>query len=46
MRIAETAPPAHQQTDSAWKPATLENGVSIMVPQFIKRRRTSSGWTW
>lgn len=36
VRIAETAPPAHQQADSAWKPATLENGVGITVPQFIK----------
>lgn len=36
VRIAETAPPAHQQVDSNWKTAKLENGVSIMVPQFIK----------
>ncbi len=36
VRIAETAPPAHQQVDSTWKPATLENGASVMVPQFIK----------
>lgn len=36
VRITETAPPAHQQVDSAWKPATLENGVEVMVPQFIK----------
>jgi elongation factor P len=34
--IAETAPPAHQQQDSTWKAAILENGVEIMVPQFIK----------
>ncbi len=36
VRIADTAPPAHQQADSTWKPARLENGVEIMVPQFIK----------
>jgi elongation factor P len=34
--VADTAPPAHQQTDSVWKPARLENGLEIMVPQFIK----------
>lgn len=36
MRIATTAPPVHQQQDNTWKPARLENGVEIMVPQFIK----------
>jgi elongation factor P len=36
VRIAETAPPSHQQVDSVWKPATLESGVEILVPQFIK----------
>ncbi len=35
-RIAETAPPVHAQQDSTWKTALLENGVEIMVPQFIK----------
>jgi elongation factor P len=34
--IADTAPPLHQATDSAWKPARLGNDVEIMVPQFIK----------
>jgi elongation factor P len=34
-RVVETAPPAHSQQDSAWKEATLENGVSIRVPLFI-----------
>lgn len=34
--IADTAPPAHQQSDSAYKPARLANGVDVMVPQFIK----------
>ncbi|MEK7408733.1 MAG: elongation factor P [Acidobacteriota bacterium] len=36
VRIADTAPPVHQQTDSVWKIAVLGNGVEIMVPQFIK----------
>lgn len=36
VRIAATAPPSHQQVDSVWKPARLESGVEIMVPQFIK----------
>lgn len=36
VRIADTAPPTHQQADSAFKPATLLNGVEIMVPQFVK----------
>jgi elongation factor P len=34
-RVAETAAPAHSQQESAWKEATLENGVSIQVPLFI-----------
>ncbi|MCW5983419.1 MAG: hypothetical protein KIT09_35330 [Bryobacteraceae bacterium] len=36
LRVADTAPPAHNQQDSTWKQARLENGVQIMVPQFIK----------
>ena len=36
MRIADTAPPIHQQADNTLKPAKLENGVSVMVPQFVK----------
>ena len=36
VRIGETAPPSHQQVDSVWKPARLESGVEVMVPQFIK----------
>jgi len=36
MRVADTAPPVHQQQDNTWKPARLDNGVEIMVPQFIK----------
>lgn len=34
--VADTAPPMHAQQDSAWKPARLENGAEVMVPQFIK----------
>ncbi|HZU27441.1 MAG TPA: hypothetical protein VFA04_18075 [Bryobacteraceae bacterium] len=36
VRIADTAPAAHQQQDSTLKPARLENGVEIMVPQFVR----------
>ena len=35
-RIAETSPPVHAQQDSTWKPALLENGIEVMVPQFVK----------
>jgi len=33
--VANTAPPAHSQQDSAWKEAKLQNGVTIRVPLFI-----------
>lgn len=36
QKVAATAPPAHSQQDSTWKTATLENGLEIMVPQFIE----------
>lgn len=36
VRVAETAPPVHQQVDNVWKPARLENNAEVMVPQFIK----------
>jgi elongation factor P len=36
VRIAETAPPLHQQHDTNLKPAHTGNGVEVMVPQFIK----------
>ncbi len=36
VRIDDTAPPIHATNDSTWKPARLENGVEVMVPQFIK----------
>jgi elongation factor P len=35
VRVADTPPPVHQQ-ESVWKPARLDNGVEVMVPQFIK----------
>lgn len=34
-RVVRTAPPSHSPQDSAWKEATLENGVAIRVPLFI-----------
>jgi elongation factor P len=34
-RVADTAPPEHSQQDSAWKDATLDNGLRIRVPLFI-----------
>ena len=36
VRIADTAPPIHQQVDSNLKPAKLENGTEVMVPKFVK----------
>jgi elongation factor P len=35
-RVSTTADPVHQQQDNTYKEATLENGLKIMVPQFIK----------
>jgi elongation factor P len=35
VKVATTAPPIHAQQDSAWKEATLENGMEIKVPLFI-----------
>ena len=35
VKIADTAPPMHQQVDSTFKPAKLENGIEVMVPQFL-----------
>jgi elongation factor P len=34
--VADTTPPVHAQQDSTWKAARLDNGVEVMVPQFIK----------
>ena len=36
VSVADTAPPTHQQPDSSFKPALLENGATIMLPLFIK----------
>ncbi len=36
VRVAETAQPLHTQQDNTWKEAKLENGLEIMVPQFIR----------
>ena len=36
VKVKDTAPPTHQQQDSASKAARLENGVEVMVPQFVK----------
>ena len=35
MKIETTAPPIHAQQDSAFKEATLDNGMEIKVPLFI-----------
>jgi elongation factor P len=35
IKITTTAQPIHAQQDSAWKEATLENGMEIKVPLFI-----------
>jgi elongation factor P len=34
--VADTSPPVHAQQDSTWKAARLENGVEVLVPQFVK----------
>jgi elongation factor P len=36
VKVADTAPASHQQQDSNYKPAKLDNGVEVMVPQFVK----------
>jgi len=36
VRVADTAPPVHQQQESVRKSARLDNGAEVMVPQFIK----------
>jgi elongation factor P len=36
LRVIDTGPPSHQQQDSTFKGAQLENGIQVMVPQFIK----------
>jgi len=39
-KVATTAQPIHQQQDSTFKEATLDNGLEILVPQFIKTGET------
>jgi len=39
-KVSATAQPIHQQQDSTFKEATLENGLEILVPQFIKSGET------
>lgn len=36
LKVTATAQPIHTQQDNTPKPATLENGMEILVPQFIK----------
>jgi elongation factor P len=36
VTVASTGPALHGENDSAPKPATLENGMEVHVPQFIK----------
>ena len=36
VKIVDTAPPTHQQADSNFKTAKLENGIDVLVPQFVK----------
>ena len=36
VKVTTTAAPVHQQQDNTYKYATLENGMEVLVPQFIK----------
>ncbi len=36
VRVESTAQPIHQQQDNTYKYAILENGLEVLVPQFIK----------
>jgi elongation factor P len=36
VQVRDTPPPMHNTQDSTWKTATLENGIEILVPPFIK----------
>ncbi len=40
VRIADTPPPLHGQTESTWKLALLTNGVQVGVPPFVKNGDT------
>lgn len=37
VKVVDTAPPLHQQADTNFKPAKLENGIDVLVPQFVKK---------
>jgi elongation factor P len=39
-KVETTAQPVHQQQDNTYKYATLENGLEVLVPQFIKPGET------
>ncbi len=39
-KVETTAQPAHQQQDNTYKYARLENGLEVLVPQFIKPGET------
>ena len=36
VKVTTTAQPIHQQQDNTYKDATLENGVKVLVPHFIR----------
>jgi len=36
VKVATTAQPVHQQQDNTYKSATLENGLEVLVPHFIR----------
>jgi elongation factor P len=36
VKVATTAQPVHQQQDNTYKDATLENGLEVLVPHFIR----------
>ncbi len=40
LQVVETAPPIRGGSDSAWKEAKLETGLTIMVPLFIAQGET------
>lgn len=40
VKVESTSEPVHQQQDNTYKSAVLENGMEIMVPQFIRRGET------
>lgn len=40
VKVQTTAQPVHQQQDNTYKSASLENGMEILVPQFIKPGET------